>query len=247
VRTLAGAGILTVLLWRLGTGPFLDGLRRIDAGTLLLAAGIGAVTTVGCAWRWCLVARGLGVRLSPGAALAAYYRSQFLNATLPTGVLGDVHRALRHGRDVGAAADLRGGVFSRRNGPGVALASTVAVAGHLATFLVAARAAGAAAPLTRLVPLGLLVLLAMAVPVNFGGWGPREGAAAWAFGAAGLSAALGVSTAVVYGVLVLSATAPGAGVLVARWIARRRMGSGARAHSLPRAPARLRRQNAFHG
>jgi hypothetical protein len=138
-------------------------------------------------------------------------------------------------------------VFSRRNGPGVALASTVAVAGHLATFLVAARAAGAAAPLTRLVPLGLLVLLAMAVPVNFGGWGPREGAAAWAFGAAGLSATLGVSTAVVYGVLVLSATAPGAGVLVARWIARRRAGPGARAHSLPRAPARLRRQNAVHG
>lgn len=321
VRALAGAAILAVLLWRLGTGPFLDGLRGIDARTLLVAAGIGAVTTAGCAWRWCLVARGLGVRLPPGAAVAAYYRSQFLNATLPTGVLGDVHRALRHGRDVGdvgraaravvlerfagqvvqvvialtvltvlpspvrsrmpeaaavlavaglgavllamirprgarsriaravrtTAAELRASLFSRRNGPGIALASTVTVSGHLATFLLAARAAGATAPLTRLVPLGLLVLLAMAVPVNFGGWGPREGAAAWAFGAAGLSATLGVSTAVVYGVLVLSATAPGAGVLVARWIARVRVRRNGPAQALPRAPARLRRQNALHG
>ena len=52
----------------------------------------------------------------------------------------------------------------------------------------------------ELVPLALLVLLAMAVPANVAGWGPREGVAAWAFGAAGLGAAQGVATAVVYGV-----------------------------------------------
>ncbi|MGJ3561879.1 hypothetical protein ACR6C2_41015 [Streptomyces sp. INA 01156] len=28
----------------------------------------------------------------------------------------------------------------------------------------------------------------MALPLNVGGWGPREGVAAWAFGAAGLGA-----------------------------------------------------------
>ena len=59
-------------------------------------------------------------------------------------------------------------------------------------------------------PLTLLALLAMALPLNIGGWGPREGVAAWAFGAAGLSAAQGVATAVVYGVLVLVASLPGA-------------------------------------
>jgi hypothetical protein len=52
--------------------------------------------------------------------------------------------------------------------------------------------------------------------VNIGGWGPREGAAAWAFGAAGLTADLGVSTAVVYGVLVIAASLPGAAVLLVR-------------------------------
>jgi hypothetical protein len=38
------------------------------------------------------------------------------------------------------------------------------------------------------------------------------------FGVAGLGAALGVTTAVVFGVLVLVASLPGAGVLVADWL-----------------------------
>jgi hypothetical protein len=113
-----------------------------------------------------------------------------------------------------AASDLREGLLARRTGPGIALASTVVVAGHLATFLLAAHTAGSTAGPARLVPLGLLILLAMGLPVNVGGWGPREGAAAWAFGAAGLSADLGVSTAVAYGVLVLAASLPGAAMLL---------------------------------
>ena len=54
------------------------------------AAGSGASTVI--AW---------------GPAIAAYYGSQFLNSTLPGGVLGDVDRAVRHGRtveDVGRGA-----------------------------------------------------------------------------------------------------------------------------------------------
>jgi hypothetical protein len=89
------------------------------------------------------------------------------------------------------------------------------VAGHTALFLVAARAAGVDAPLSRLLPLAVLVLVAMAVPTNIGGWGPREGVAAWAFGAAGLGSDAGVATAVAYGVLVLAASLPGAVVLIA--------------------------------
>ncbi|MGH2891735.1 MAG: hypothetical protein ACRDPM_00510, partial [Solirubrobacteraceae bacterium] len=48
-------------------------------------------------------------------------------------------------------------------------------------------------------------------------WGPREGVTAWAFGAAGLGAQRGVAAAVVYGVLVLVASLPGAVVLVVAW------------------------------
>ena len=299
-RLLGGAAILAVLIWRLGTGPFLDGIRTIDARSLGAAAGIAVVTTVCCAWRWHLVARGLGVGVPMGPAVAAYYRSQFLNTTLPGGVLGDVHRGVSHGRDVGdvgrglravgwersagqvvqivltvalllvlpspvrasmpviagvvavvllgigllttalprsnrfragpsrvmrglrtAVADIRHGLLSQRSWPWILLASVVVVSGHTATFIIAARTAGTGATVGDLLPLALLVMLAMSIPLNIGGWGPREGVAAWAFAAAGLGAAQGVAAAVVYGVMALVATLPGAVVLVVAWLRRR--------------------------
>ena len=275
----AAAATLAFLVWQLGTGPFLDGLRAVDAEALLAASGLAVLTTVCCAWRWRTVARGLGTELPLATAVTAYYRSLFLNLSLPGGVVGDVHRGLGHGlRAVvwersagqavqavltvavllvlpspvqplmpyavlallaaaagialaarvrpaagpsrwarlraGAARDLRDGLLARRAWPAVALASALVVAGHALTFLIAARTAGATAPASELLPLALLVLLAAALP-NVGGWGPREGVTAWAFAAAGLGASLGVATAVVYGVMVLFASLPGAAVLLA--------------------------------
>jgi uncharacterized membrane protein YbhN (UPF0104 family) len=295
VKALGGLAILGALAWRLGTGAFLDGLYVIDGSTLLAALGIGLLTTVLSAWRWCLVARGLGIRLPLRGAVADYYRAIFLNAALPGGILGDVDRAVRNGRhtgDVGrgvravvlersagtavfvtvglavllvlpspivprnqlvqvtaavvlaaaltvalvgwargrwstslvsralgtAAADIRRGLLARHVWPGIVASSALVMAGHLTTFLVAARAAGSTASVARLAPLMLLALLAMLLPLNVGGWGPREGVTAWAFGAAGLSPSLGLTVAVVYGVLAFTASLPGAVVLLVRWL-----------------------------
>jgi GTP cyclohydrolase II len=295
-RTLGGVAILAAVLWRLGTGPFLDAIGSINGWSLAAAVAIAGLTTVCCAWRWRLVAGGLGLHLSMPGAVAAYYRSQFLNMTLPGGVLGDVHRGVRQGRDSGQlgrglravawerisgqlvqavltllvlllvaspvrlsvlvavaaavacvlgvlvlirvlpgggaaswwartrramATDVRDGLLARRIWPGVVLASTVVVAGHTATFLIAARTAGTDASTIRLLPLASVVLLAAAVPTNIGGWGPREGVAAACFGAAGLGADQGVATAVVYGVMALVAGLPGAVVLIVGSLRRR--------------------------
>jgi glycosyltransferase 2 family protein len=269
VRLAAAAATLAVLVWRVGTGPFLDGLRTVDGGALAAAFGLAVLTTLCCAWRWRVVAHGLGVQLPLRTAVAAYYRSLFLNATVPGGVVGDVHRGFRHGglravvyeRSAGQvvqvvltvaillvapspvraampfvalallaaaavavlamrvrpARGLRAGLLARRAWPAVALASALIVAGHVATFMIAARAAGATAPASELLPLAMLVLAGAALP-NIGGWGPREGVTAWAFAAAGLGASLGVATAVVYGVMVFVASLPGAAVLVAAWM-----------------------------
>jgi glycosyltransferase 2 family protein len=254
---LAFAGAtLAVLVWHLGTGPFLDGLRAVDAGALAAATGIAVATTVCCAWRWRTIARGLGAELPLGTAVAAYYRSIFLNVTLPGGVVGDVHRGINHGlravvweRVAGqvvqivltvavllvlaspvrpfmpfvALALLAVALAARRRlvitraWAVIALASALVVAGHTATFLIAARTAGVTAPLSELLPLALLVLAAAALP-NVGGWGPREGMTAWAFAAAGIGASLGVATAVAYGVMVFVAGLPGAAVLAAGWL-----------------------------
>ena len=303
-RPLGGAASLAVLVWRLGTGPFLDGVRLISVWSLLAATCITVLTTVCSAWRWQTVARGLGVGLPLGTAIAAYYRSQFLNSTLPGGVIGDVHRGVRHGLDAGdvgrglravgweraagqvvfvvlavvallvldfpvrpamgwvvaavvvgavgvavaltalprlgpsrraravraARADIRNGLLDRRAWPVVALTSVVVAVGHTTVFLVAAWTTGADASPARLWPLAMLVLLAMVVPIHVGGWGPREGVAAWAFAAAGLGAAQGVATATAYGVMALVATTPGALVLagdrIRRTRARRRAAAG---------------------
>ncbi|GAB3511196.1 lysylphosphatidylglycerol synthase transmembrane domain-containing protein [Amycolatopsis cihanbeyliensis] len=294
LRPCVGPAIIGVLLWQVGTEALVDGLRVIGPRELLLALAFGLATTVLSAWRWCLVARRLGLELPLGKAVADYYRALFLNATLPVGMLGDVHRAVRHGRQegdlglgvravvleraagqavivvtavavllaqptivpaefhglvttsgvaiVGLAAlllvltrtagrrsaggsrwgrvcaafgaEARVGLLARDAWPGVTALSVAALAGHLALFLVAARAAGSVAPATELLPLLVLALLAMGLPVNVGGWGAREGAAALAFGAAGLGAAEGLTTAVVYGVLALVASLPGVGVLL---------------------------------
>ena len=45
-RVAATATTLAILVWRLGTGPFLDGLRTVDAGALAAAAGLAVLTTV---------------------------------------------------------------------------------------------------------------------------------------------------------------------------------------------------------
>jgi glycosyltransferase 2 family protein len=303
VARLAGAAtIVAVIVVRLGAGPFLTGLRAVSAGPLLAACGIAVVTTSCCAWRWWLVARGLHVPLGFGAALAAYYRSQFLNSALPGGVLGDLHRGVRHGRDTGdlgrglravfwertagqvvqivvtvallamfvspvrgvalailvvgvlvalvagtvlrrggmrrailsrgrsrwerarqtISSDVRDGVAAPQIWPGVLGCSIAAQAGHVVTFLIAARATGATLPFAHMLPLAMLVLLAAAVPMNVGGWGPREGAAAWVFAAAGLTAAQGVAAGAAYGALVTAASLPGAVVLGAGALARRR-------------------------
>jgi uncharacterized membrane protein YbhN (UPF0104 family) len=292
VRFGAAAAVLAAIVWRLGTGPFLDGLRALDGPTLAAAAGIGAVTTVCCAWRWTVVARGLGVRLSLPAAVAAYYRSIFLNLTLPGGIVGDVHRGVSHGRgagDVGrglravaweraagqvvqtlltlgillvlpspvhslvgplaiaviaaaialvvlverirprgrswwarlrraVAGDVRAGLLARGALPVVVLTSAVVVLGHAAAFLIAARTAGVPASPAEMLPLAMLALLGMVAP-GIAGWGPREGVAAWVFGAAGLGAGMGVATAVVYGVMALVAGLPGALVIAAEGLA----------------------------
>jgi uncharacterized membrane protein YbhN (UPF0104 family) len=292
-RYAGSAAIFAVLVWRVGASPFLDGIHKVDAGALAAAVALAALTTVCCAWRWKIVARGLGVHLPLPAAVAAYYRSQFLNVALPGGVVGDVHRGVSHGRDVSdvplalravawerfagqvvqailtvavllvlpspvrsymplvtvalvvaaccaalvvrlrrggghstwarigsaLAGDVRDILLARRAWVGIALASALVVLGHAVTFLIAARTAGIDASPSQVLPLALLVMLIMVVP-SVGGWGPREGGSAWAFSAVGLGAGSGVTTAVVYGVMVFVACLPGAAVLVVSWVRR---------------------------
>ena len=296
LRLAAGVIVLWFLVRQVGAAPFGAGLRAVTWPAVLAAVTLTVLTTVCSAWRWRAVARALGVDISLPAAVGAYYRSLFLNSVLPGGVLGDVHRAVTHGRRAGdlvrglravawerlwgqvvqgvvtavvllalpspvrpalpyvlagvvgvggcaalvvrhaarhgrqrlaraaqtVSADLRHGLLARRVWPQLTLTSMAVVAGHTVTFVIAARVAGCTAPLGELVALLMVVQTAAVIPLSIGGWGFREGAAAWVFAAAGLGAATGVTVATLYAVLMLVAVVPGAGLLLGDTVRRRR-------------------------
>jgi uncharacterized membrane protein YbhN (UPF0104 family) len=111
-----------------GTAPFLKGLAAVSPAALLVAAGLGIVSTTAAAWRWRAVAASLGLPLPAAVAVGAYYRSQFLNTMLPGGILGDVHRAYRHGSTSARRAPaVRAVAVERAAGQIVQAALTVAV------------------------------------------------------------------------------------------------------------------------
>ena len=299
LRLAAGVTVLWFLWRQMGAAPFKDGLRAVTWQAVVAAVTLTVLTTVCSAWRWRVVARALGVGIGLPGAVCAYYRSLFLNSVLVGGILGDVHRAVTHGRRAGdvagglravawerlcgqviqavvtavvlltlpspvrpvlpyvlagvagvagvagcaalvvrgaahrgrsrltraaraVSADLRHGLLAPGVWPQLALASVLVVAGHTATFVIAARVAGSTAPLGELVALLMVVQTAMVIPLSIGGWGLREGVAAWAFGAAGFGAATGVTVATLYAVLMLAAVAPGAGLLLRDAVRRRR-------------------------
>jgi uncharacterized membrane protein YbhN (UPF0104 family) len=306
LRLLAVLAILAALVSLLGAKAFATGLHVLTPGSMVAALGIGLATTALNALRWRMVAQRVGLTLPLGNAIAETYRAIFLNAVLPGGVLGDVDRAVRHGRssgDVGrgaravaiertagqlvlvlaalvvipaepavvleiarrvsrapliglalvvlvaalvgwllvrrrsrgatsagparlrrvlgdTAADVRAGALARGAWPLLLGLSAAALAGYLLLFLIAARVAGATAPVIALLPPLLLALIAMGLPISIGGWGPREGVAAFTFWMAGLGAPLGVTTSVAYGALALIASLPGGVLLLARRFAR---------------------------
>ncbi len=285
-----GAAVVVAVAVTVGTGPFLRGIAAVSPAAILVAVLLTAIGTSAAAWRWRTVAAGLGLPLSWTTALAGCYRSQFLNAVLPGGVVGDVHRAYRHGSrsgELGLAARavvteriagqlvqlllvaaalaslglatpiLRGlgwivvalvailglvvaivastrrgrralrrelaavrGVFAEpRRSLAIVASSILLLASLTATFVVACLAVGVHAPLRDLIGLALLALLAASLPVNVGGWGPREAAAASAFALVGLGADVGLAASTAFGVLALVAVSPGIAVLIADRIA----------------------------
>jgi glycosyltransferase 2 family protein len=291
LRLVVGVGVLIAVLSVVGAGPFLAGLRRLDARTIGAALVLAALATAAAAWRWRLLAARLGVELGLPAAIGMYYRSQFLNTVLPGGIVGDVHRGISAGAGLEgtkrslravaierlsgqvvqvalalavlacfavefegyllfalvavvalagvtiavawgtsshartalrfAARELRAGLGSMRVSLQVAAASVVVIACHVTTFVIAAEAVGAKAPPLQLVTLALVVLLGASIPLNVGGWGPREGIAGWAFALAGLGASAGVSASTLFGALTIIAVSPGAVVTVVAAVRRR--------------------------
>jgi uncharacterized membrane protein YbhN (UPF0104 family) len=279
-RLIVGVGALVAVAVTVGAGPFLHGLLSIDGRTVGAAVLLAAIATSAAAWRWRVVAVRLGVTIRWSTAIGMYYRSQFLNTVLPGGIVGDIHRALAHGRRVeNIRQTARAVVIERTSGQivqgaltvlilacfgaqfegylltplviglgtigggvliaavasvavrekllregrelraslgsagapfPVVIASIIVIACHVATFTLATAAVGIRVPPTQMLTLAIVILFGASIPLNVGGWGPREGIAGWAFALGGFGASGGVAASTLFGVLTVIAVSPGA-------------------------------------
>jgi uncharacterized membrane protein YbhN (UPF0104 family) len=165
------------------------------------------------------------VQLAVALAVLAWFGAEFEGYLLTTLAIGlgtiavallatlvvsvRARRALLH-----EARELRAGLGSARVSVQVAIASVIVIACHVATFTIAAAAVGESVPAGRMLALAFVVLLGASIPLNIGGWGPREGIAGWAFALAGFGAAAGVAASTLFGALVIISVVPGAIVMV---------------------------------
>ena len=131
------------------------------------------------------------------------------------------------------ARELRAGLGSVRVCVRVAIASVIVIACHVATFTIATAAVGESVPPLQMLTLAFVILLGASIPLNIGGWGPREGVAGWAFALAGFGASAGVAASTLFGILAIISVAPGA-IVTVFFAARRRKANNA--VSTPTAP-----------
>jgi len=96
------------------------------------------------------------------------------------------------------------------------LISLVIASCYLAVFWLAAAGMGALMTPAQALVLLPLTLVAMLLPISFGGFGPREGVAVVLWPMAGFSTEQALAASLVYGAISLAGALPGAAVLVLR-------------------------------
>ncbi|MAQ82805.1 MAG: hypothetical protein CMH12_06195 [Maritimibacter sp.] len=151
----------------------LDRLAALSPGWMLATVVLLNAVTLLSALRWRVTAGALGLHMPWWGTAREYYLAQFVNQTLPGGVLGDAARAARNrqGGTLGRAAQAV--VLERASGQagmaamlalgliGVALPSGPGTTGTA----YAAGATGPQVPLVVLLPAGVLALMLTATGV----------------------------------------------------------------------------------
>ncbi|MBY6005150.1 flippase-like domain-containing protein [Salipiger bermudensis] len=173
LRILLPLALIALCLWLADGRAVLARLSGLSLGWFVAAMVALHAVTLLSALRWTLTARALSLPLGGGEAVREYYLAQFVNQTLPGGVLGDAARAMRSRKGGPMRRAAQAVVLERASGQaGMAL---VAVLG-LVLMAAAPRAVlPANLPSIAWLPLGLLITLLLAlVPLGLSRAGGRE-------------------------------------------------------------------------
>ncbi len=151
--------LLAIVWWVADGAAALARLRAADPRWILLALAAANLQIVLSAWRWRITAAGLGLRIPASTAVGEYYLAQWINQTVPGGVIGDAARAARLRAQAGLARSAQSVVLERLAGQLalaavtlIALAVALAVPGGLAW---PAGAVGAALAIVSAIGLAL--------------------------------------------------------------------------------------------
>lgn len=134
LRIAGTLAIVGLVAWSVDIGQAMGLLAAANHDLLLLAFGALTVQTVVSAARWKITAARLDHRFSLIVAVREYYLAQFLNQTLPGGMVGDAGRAYRARHGAGLVRAGQAVLFERLSGQ-IALIG-VAAPGFALTVLV---------------------------------------------------------------------------------------------------------------
>lgn len=141
LKIAVSAVLLALLLWRIDLDDIGATLKSVSWGLLALGTGIFIFTNLVSAWKWQLVIRAQGARVSYGYLAALFYIGLFFNNFLPTNFGGDVVKAFKLSRVTGNAADAAGSVVIDRVTSTIALLTIAAVPALLELRLLGTRMA----------------------------------------------------------------------------------------------------------
>ncbi|MEO5367598.1 MAG: flippase-like domain-containing protein [Magnetococcus sp. WYHC-3] len=101
LKLAVSGGVIALLVGQLDGAALRSALEGMRWSWVLLATLVLALGQALCAWRWSLLARGMGLDLGPRRALGHYFSGMFLSLLLPGIIGGDAFRTWWLNRDLG--------------------------------------------------------------------------------------------------------------------------------------------------
>ncbi len=134
MRLLVSVALLALVFYKAGLAQLGRTILAADPWYVLLSVALTPLLIWMSSWKWQVIMRAFGIRLSAGRCFGLYAVGYFFNTVLPTNVGGDVVRAYAVGKSSGRNAEAFSSVFVERfTGLAVLLISA------LAAFLLALR------------------------------------------------------------------------------------------------------------
>lgn len=94
VQIFVPLGIMSWLIYSIGTAPFVAAFRSLSPISVVAALSIGTLAILVQAQRWRLVSRRFKIDHGKSEAIAKRWQAAFLNSMLPGGLVWDTIRAV---------------------------------------------------------------------------------------------------------------------------------------------------------